>query len=41
LFGVGLSAGVSWYYLDMNADNKIDAQDNVIEFSLGLRYGFL
>jgi hypothetical protein len=41
ILGVGLSAGFSWYYLDMNSNNKIDAADNVVEFYLGLRYGFL
>ena len=41
LFGVGLSAGFSLYYLDMNSNNAIDPNDNVTEFYLGLRYGFL
>jgi hypothetical protein len=41
LFGVGLSAGFSLYYLDMNSNNTIEPVDNVMEFYLGLRYGFL
>ena len=41
LFGVGLSAGFSLYYLDMNSNNAIDPIDKVMEFYLGLRYGFL
>jgi hypothetical protein len=41
LFGVGFSAGFSLYYLDMNFNNAIEPVDNVMEFYLGLRYGFL
>jgi hypothetical protein len=41
IFGVGLSAGVSWYFLDQNSNNRIDSGDNIVEFYLGLRYGFL
>jgi|WetSurMetagenome_2_1015567.scaffolds.fasta_scaffold02058_2 hypothetical protein len=41
IFGVGLCGGLSWYYLDMNANDRIDSGDGVLEFYLGLRYGFL
>jgi len=41
LFGVGVAGGLSVYYLDMNSNGAIDALDNVFEFYLGLRYGFL
>ncbi len=41
IFGVGLCGGMSWYLLDMNSNNRIDPGDNVVEFYLGLRYGFL
>jgi hypothetical protein len=41
LFGIGFSAGFSWYYLDLNFNNVIDPADKVVEFHLGLRYGFL
>jgi hypothetical protein len=43
VFGVGFSAGFSMYFLDMvKYNNVVDpATDNVIEFSLGIRRGFL
>jgi hypothetical protein len=43
LFGIGFSAGFSTYFLDMvNYNNKVDpATDNVLEFSIGIRRGFL
>jgi hypothetical protein len=41
LFGVGISGGVCWYYLDMNSNNAIDPTDNVFEFYIGFRYGFM
>ncbi len=41
LLGLGLCGGFSWYYLDMNSNGQLDAADNVLEFYVGLRYGFL
>jgi hypothetical protein len=43
LFGIGFSAGFSTYFLDMvKYNNRVDpATDNVLEFSIGIRRGFL
>jgi len=40
LFGFGFLGGINWKCLDMNFNNKIDPLDNIIEFYLGIRYGF-
>jgi len=43
LYGIGLSAGFSFFFLDMlKYNNTIEpASDNVLEFYVGLRRGFL
>jgi hypothetical protein len=43
LFGVGFSAGFTMYFLDLTKYNDMvdPATDNILEFSIGIRRGFL